>query len=234
MKQEKIFYFYLDDKLVQYKVIFLSKIKSKIYVKVPSNNVDYDYEVRAPFNIKKENIENVIKSNLLKLNKIKIKKEFNKFINIKYKKIMYLGQVYNLYILENQKSNKVKVDNNDFVVFVKENNNPEKIIYNFFKKQAKKIIPFLVAQKARECNAQYSIINIRKLNKAWGNCKWKRKELTFSYKLMHFNIDIINYVICHEIAHLFVPNHSRMFWNLVGNICPNYKNLKNLLKEFII
>ena len=41
----------------------------------------------------------------------------------------------------------------------------------------------------------------------------------------------IDYVICHEFAHLTHMNHSRNFWNLVEKINPDYKLAENFLKN---
>lgn len=234
MKTEKLFYFYLNEKLIQYKVTFSSKITSKIYVKVPSNASDYDFEVRAPFSVTTSKIESIIKNNYLKLATIKHKKDNNKFINLNTNQMMYLGQIHDFVVIDNQKSNKVKMADNKFYIFKKQDANIKDVIYIFFKKQATKLIPHMVDIKATNYNLTYSEVKIRKLKKAWGNCKWRSKVLTFSFYLMHFDIKTIEYVISHELAHLIYPNHSKDFWNTVQTMFPNYKYSKKILKEFII
>ena len=44
-------------------------------------------------------------------------------------------------------------------------------------------------------------------------------------------IDVIDYVIIHELAHIIVPNHSKNFWNLVREKDSQYLKKKNWLKE---
>ena len=43
--------------------------------------------------------------------------------------------------------------------------------------------------------------------------------------------NVIDYVIIHELAHVRVPNHSRVFWNLVEEKDPDFKKNKNWLKQ---
>jgi predicted metal-dependent hydrolase len=43
--------------------------------------------------------------------------------------------------------------------------------------------------------------------------------------------DIIDYVVVHELAHIPEKNHSSEFWDKVENILPDYKGIKNWLKE---
>jgi predicted metal-dependent hydrolase len=45
-------------------------------------------------------------------------------------------------------------------------------------------------------------------------------------------IEVIDYVLVHELAHLKILNHSKSFWELVGTILPDFKNRKLLLKEY--
>ena len=42
----------------------------------------------------------------------------------------------------------------------------------------------------------------------------------------------IDYVILHELAHTIEMNHSDDFWNIVEGWVPNYKNIKEYLKDF--
>jgi predicted metal-dependent hydrolase len=63
----------------------------------------------------------------------------------------------------------------------------------------------------------------------WGVCNIYKKIITLSYKLFAHKKDIIDYVIVHEMAHSFVPNHSKKFWIEVEKIIPNWKTLRKEL-----
>ena len=63
----------------------------------------------------------------------------------------------------------------------------------------------------------------------WGECFAKRGELKFSYRLFEKDRELIRYVVVHEFAHFIVPNHSSDFWNVVGSIVPDYKELRKKL-----
>ncbi len=45
-------------------------------------------------------------------------------------------------------------------------------------------------------------------------------------------LDVVEYVVVHELAHLKHMNHDRSFWNLVGKILPDYKERQNYLKKY--
>lgn len=65
----------------------------------------------------------------------------------------------------------------------------------------------------------------------WGSCNSK-KEIRLNWRLLQAPPHIINYVICHELAHLKEMNHSAKFWAVVGSIFPDYKTAEKELKAW--
>ena len=63
----------------------------------------------------------------------------------------------------------------------------------------------------------------------WGSCN-SRKQVRLNWRLMLAPPHVINYVICHELAHLKEMNHSTKFWAVVGSIYPDYKQAEIDLK----
>lgn len=64
----------------------------------------------------------------------------------------------------------------------------------------------------------------------WGSCNSK-KEIRINWRLLQAPPHIINYVICHELAHLKQMNHSAKFWSVVETLHPNYKEAERALKQ---
>ena len=67
-------------------------------------------------------------------------------------------------------------------------------------------------------------------NSRWGSCN-SRRETRFAWRLMKARPALIDYVICHELAHLRHMNHSAAFWDEVARMCPEYESLKNELDK---
>ena len=65
----------------------------------------------------------------------------------------------------------------------------------------------------------------------WGSCNSK-KEIRLNWRLLQAPPHIINYVICHELAHLKEMNHSAKFWAVVASIYPDYKTAEKELKAW--
>jgi predicted metal-dependent hydrolase len=62
----------------------------------------------------------------------------------------------------------------------------------------------------------------------WGSCN-TRREVRLAWRLVKAPPELIDYVICHELAHLRHMNHSSAFWAEVGRQCPDYARLRDEL-----
>jgi predicted metal-dependent hydrolase len=62
----------------------------------------------------------------------------------------------------------------------------------------------------------------------WGSCN-SRREVRLAWRLVKAPLGLVDYVICHELAHLRHMNHSRAFWAEVARQCPDYLRLRTEL-----
>jgi predicted metal-dependent hydrolase len=73
-------------------------------------------------------------------------------------------------------------------------------------------------------------ITIREQKTRWGSCS-ARGNINFNWKLIMASLEIIDYVVIHELCHMREMNHSKEFWKLVEGLFPQYKKCKAWLKE---
>jgi len=59
----------------------------------------------------------------------------------------------------------------------------------------------------------------------WGSCN-TRREVRLAWRLVKAPAELVDYVICHELAHLRHMNHSGAFWAEVERQCPDYRQLR--------
>jgi len=78
---------------------------------------------------------------------------------------------------------------------------------------------------------KWNKLAIRNTVSRWGSCSSK-KNLNFSYKILFLTPPQQDYLIVHELCHLKEMNHSKNFWDLVAFTIPNYKNVRNSMKNF--
>ncbi|WRE86355.1 M48 family metallopeptidase [Helicobacter pylori] len=88
----------------------------------------------------------------------------------------------------------------------------------------------LIAQKMQTA---YTGFNIRNNAKVLGSCSYHNR-LSFALLLVCAQKEAIDYVIIHELAHTIHKNHSKNFWRCVKTFCPNYRALREHLKQNII
>ncbi|MBO5733487.1 MAG: DUF45 domain-containing protein [Clostridia bacterium] len=77
----------------------------------------------------------------------------------------------------------------------------------------------------------YPQIKFRKMVSRWGSCHPTKGVLTFNKNLMFAPLECIEYVVFHEFVHFLQANHSTRFYEELSNVCPDYKERRNKLKE---
>ena len=95
---------------------------------------------------------------------------------------------------------------------------------------AREILPQKVAHYARLMDVMPTGIRITSAAKRFGSCSGKN-SLCFSYRLMMYPEEAIDYVVVHELAHIRHHDHSGAFYAFVASVLPDYKKREALLKD---
>ena len=98
-----------------------------------------------------------------------------------------------------------------------------------FRRQAKEILPPLVAQYAQQMGLSPRAITITGAKTRFGSCSGTDR-LSFSWRLMQFPRRAIEYVVVHELAHIVHKNHGPNFYALVETWLPDWKSRQALLR----
>ena len=85
---------------------------------------------------------------------------------------------------------------------------------------------------AKKCFASLPefTLKFRKMRTRWGVCNVTKKTVTLNTELLKKEVELLDYVIVHELCHFFEGNHSKNFWALVGQAYPNYKEARKRLR----
>lgn len=76
----------------------------------------------------------------------------------------------------------------------------------------------------------YHSVRFKRQDSRWGSCSLKTRNLYVSDRLRGGPIELIEYLLVHELCHLAVPNHSPAFWKLVSRACPGYREKRRSLR----
>lgn len=97
------------------------------------------------------------------------------------------------------------------------------------KKQAELELLPLLAEIAEEYGYSYSESKVKNMRSRWGSCS-SDKVIVLNMWLVQLPLDLQEYVICHELAHLNHQHHQSDFWGEVEGMLPNYKQHRKSLK----
>ncbi|PWW03266.1 hypothetical protein DFQ01_107164 [Paenibacillus cellulosilyticus] len=101
----------------------------------------------------------------------------------------------------------------------------------FYFASCKKVVLERITGYQRQLKLMPKSIEIVESATKWGSCS-SAKQLTFNYRLAMAPVEVIDYVIVHELCHLKHMNHDRSFWRLVGSIMPDYKEKEAFLARY--
>jgi predicted metal-dependent hydrolase len=140
----------------------------------------------------------------------------------------YLGKLYPMVLGKNMKE---LVEVSDKLYIGSTNLKYAKTyLESWYKQQARKIIIPRVEHFAKIAGAQYRSISITSAETRWGSCS-SQKTLNFNWKLVMAPLEVIDYVVCHELAHLTELNHSHTFWETVRKMYPLYREHRTWLRR---
>jgi len=194
---------------------------------------DRSVVVRAPEGTPREKIEEAVESKKLWLyEKLKHPQKYREVATSKElvsgASLLYLGKEYKLDFVG---------DDFDGIIFeskflISRSFKPlaAQFIRDWFMESAKRIIPPKVKTFARQLGVKYNRVLVSDLKYRWGSCTPKN-NLNFNWRLVKAPMNVIEYVIVHELVHLLEPNHTPRFWGIIKAQLPHYSKAKGWLKE---
>jgi predicted metal-dependent hydrolase len=100
----------------------------------------------------------------------------------------------------------------------------------WFQDEAKRIFGERLDLYAPRVGVTYNAFAISSAGTRWGSCT-VAGNIRLNWKLVHYPLALLDYVVVHELAHLREMNHSPAFWAVVGEVFPDYDGAKAALKK---
>ncbi|GAB6158391.1 SprT family zinc-dependent metalloprotease [Desulfotomaculum varum] len=146
--------------------------------------------------------------------------------------VRLLGQYYRLVTVFQEGPPAVELVGDKIIVMLPQNLQDKltQVLENWLRQQARVIIMERVELAVKKMNITYNQVFIKDQKTRWGSCS-NRGNLNFNYRLVMAPLPVIDYIVVHELAHLVEMNHSKKFWALVENVCPDYRTHRQWLKE---
>lgn len=228
----------IDDMLFEYTVI--KKCIKSLIIKVTADGIIL---IETPINLTQAYIESIlyenanwIKSKVKNINDIKCKKKCHKFVD--GENLLYLGKKYLISVFEDKKTYcDIRFDNDNFNILINplilsefRNKIIQKTLEDWYRRQASVVLHERTKYYSHIIGVNPKCIKIKSQKTLWGSCSSKG-NINYNYRLIFAPINIVDYVVVHELCHMVHLNHSKDFWNLVESIVPNYKGLRKWLNE---
>ena len=103
-------------------------------------------------------------------------------------------------------------------------------VNRWLREAARKVIAERVAHHAERLGKRYRRISLRDPRTRWGSCTTSG-NLSFSWRLILAPPEVLDYVVCHEVAHLAEMNHGPRFWKLVERLAPHTEAARRWLSN---
>jgi predicted metal-dependent hydrolase len=103
----------------------------------------------------------------------------------------------------------------------------------WLKSQANQVINVKVRKFSSQMGLDFNRVVIRDQKSRWGSCSCL-KNLNFNWRLIMAPEPVLDYVIIHELCHLREMSHSKSFWKLVAQYCPQWQELRNWLDNHCV
>jgi len=107
----------------------------------------------------------------------------------------------------------------------------QKALFAWYRHEAQRVVKERALFWRQKLNIDVNKMVVRSQKRIWGSSYHRTKRVNINWKIIMAPLEVIDYVIVHELCHFSVPNHSRSFWEKVKDILPGYEDAENWLKE---
>lgn len=151
--------------------------------------------------------------------------------------VYFLGQRYRLVVRNGAEPPTVRVAGRKVVLSgrgLEMREVREAKIFEWYRAELKRTLSRLVPKIAEDAGEEAPIaFEVRKMRTRWGACNAGKRRICFNLALARVPLRCIEYVVVHEIVHLVVPNHSRLFERMMDRRLPRWREARKELNEFI-
>jgi predicted metal-dependent hydrolase len=107
------------------------------------------------------------------------------------------------------------------------------IVQSWLQRQARRVFEERCAVFAGRLGVRMRRLSLSSAATRWGSAS-ADGSIRLNWRLVHFGLPVIDYVVAHELAHLREMNHSAAFWDVVRSVVPGYEQARVALRETVL
>jgi hypothetical protein len=115
------------------------------------------------------------------------------------------------------------------VVSARKGSRPLLVLVAWLKHKAMETLTPRAAHYSERLGLEAPRVALSNARTQWGLCT-EEGVIRLSWRLVHVAPALADYVVAHEVAHLVELNHSRRFWNVVGELYPAWREARERLE----
>jgi predicted metal-dependent hydrolase len=113
---------------------------------------------------------------------------------------------------------------------------PEQIrdaVQSWLQRQARRVFEERIRHFAAQLRVTCTRLSLSSAQTRWGSAS-ADGSIRLNWRLIHFAMPSIDYVVAHELAHLRHMDHSASFWDVVRSVVPDYEQVRGSLKDGVV
>lgn len=107
------------------------------------------------------------------------------------------------------------------------------VVQSWLQRQARRVFEERLTHFAQQLGVRYTRLSLSSAQTRWGSAG-ADGAIRLNWRLIHFAMPQIDYVVAHELAHLREMNHSARFWDVVRSVMPDYEQVRSTLKDDVL
>ncbi len=107
------------------------------------------------------------------------------------------------------------------------------VVQSWLQRQARRIFEERCAHFAARLGVHVRRLSLSSAATRWGSAG-ADGSIRLHWRLVHFALPVIDYVVTHELAHLREMNHSPAFWDVVRSVLPGYETARGELRDSLL
>ena len=107
----------------------------------------------------------------------------------------------------------------------------EKALKAFCKRALLKELPAHFDKWQRATNLVVKGFSVRDMKTRWGSCNTKKQTISINVQVAFKPPECLDYLVLHEVAHLYEPSHNQNFKDFLSRFMPDWKDRRKMLKK---
>jgi predicted metal-dependent hydrolase len=231
----------MTDKIIIHGIEYLIKRTERISLRITVER-DGAVTINAPLRADLKAIERFVSSKAIwirqklaykmQANKERVRRDF-----VSGQGFLYLGKSYRLRLINNgmgpfeQKgvSEPLRLHNGYFELLEREKETAKDHFIKWYRKQTEEQLRLRIPRYTHRIGVEVKEFRVLDLGNRWASCG-RKGTLNFSWRTVMAPIQIFDYILVHEMAHMIERGHTKNFWRIVSRVISDYEDHKTWLQ----